>query len=65
MWLIAVPGAPTAPEVSDVHSNSVKLAWQPPLKDGGTPLLGYHVEKRSGAAKKWSFVTKQPVIDTA
>ena len=59
-----VPGTPSAPEVSDIHGNSVNLSWQPPTQDGGTPLLGYHIERRSGSAAKWVFVSREPIIDT-
>ncbi len=58
------PGAPSAPEVSDVYANKLKLSWQPPSKDGGTPILGYHIERRSNTSRRWVFITKEPVKDT-
>lgn len=40
------PGAPGLPEIVDWDENSVKLEWQPPVKDGGAPIVGYVVEMR-------------------
>ena len=64
MYLLTeVPSAPSIPEVHDVYANSLKLTWQPPSNDGGTQILGYHIEKRTSTAKRWSFVNKEPLID--
>ena len=40
------------------------LNWQPPTNNGGTPVLGYHIEKRSSTSKHWVFLTKSLVPDT-
>ena len=42
--------------VKDVHKDSCKLSWQPPVSDGGAPLIGYHVEKRTNGGR-WIRVT--------
>ncbi|VDO68159.1 unnamed protein product [Heligmosomoides polygyrus] len=39
------PGAPSTPEVTGYDSNLVSLAWNPPKNDGGSPILGYVVER--------------------
>lgn len=49
--IAAVPGAPSQPDVSEVRCTSCMLSWQPPTKDGGAPITGYIVERRSG--KTW------------
>ena len=49
--LIAVPGSPGQPQVKEVRKDSCILSWQPPSKDGGAPITGYTVERRSG--KTW------------
>ena len=46
--LSAVPSPPGAPEVSEIRKNSCQLSWQPPESDGGAPVTGYIVERRSG-----------------
>ena len=52
------PQAPEAPAVSDVLKDSAMVTWQPPADDGGTPVIGYHVERLSGFSPRWLQVTK-------
>ena len=54
-----VPGAPGTPEISDVSGTGCRVAWEAPKKDGGTPVRGYFVEKRSGS--KWIRINKEPM----
>jgi len=61
----AVPSAPSAPSAVDVLATSMKIVWNAPAKDGGTPIIGYHVERRSKTSKHWVFLTKDPVPDTS
>ena len=37
---LAKAGAPSTPVVEDVDKNSVKLSWQKPRNDGGSPIKG-------------------------
>ena len=62
---IAVPGAPSALTAVDVLATSMKIVWNAPAKDGGTPIIGYHVERRSKISKHWVFLNKEPVPDTS
>lgn len=40
------PGAPEGvPEIKAVQKHAVKLSWQPPSQDGGSPITGYIIEK--------------------
>lgn len=43
----------------------MKLLWKPPSTDGGAPILGYHVERRSNTSKSWVFLNKDPIPDTS
>jgi titin len=54
-----VPGAPGMPEISEISQTGCRVAWEAPKKDGGTPVRGYYVEKKSGS--KWIRVNKEPV----
>ena len=38
-------GLPSTAMVSDVHKEGCKLTWKEPLDDGGTPIIGYIIEK--------------------
>ena len=63
LFELVVPDAPEAPMVSEVFKDSALVAWQPPTKDGGSPITGYHLERMSDVGNKWVKVTKQPVPD--
>ena len=43
----------------------MKLTWQAPSQDGGTPIIGYNIERRSNTSKRWVFITREPVKDTS
>lgn len=47
------PGAPGTPEAADWDRDHVDLKWTPPLKDGGSPIIGYIIEKREEGSNRW------------
>ena len=48
------PGRPEEPlQAFDVTRNSVKLTWEPPLDDGGSPITHYIVEKMDTSRGSW------------
>uniref|UniRef100_A0A1I7XRB2 non-specific serine/threonine protein kinase n=1 Tax=Heterorhabditis bacteriophora TaxID=37862 RepID=A0A1I7XRB2_HETBA len=56
------PGPPNTPEITGYDSHMVSLVWNPPRDDGGSPILGYVVErfeKKGGG--DWAPV-KMPLI---
>ena len=53
------PGAPISLEANDVTPKSCTLTWQPPEFDGGSPVTGYYVERRSGT--RWVKANKKPI----
>lgn len=48
--MLCVPtGPPSCPEkfhYTERTKNSITLAWKPPRNDGGSPVIGYFVEKK-------------------
>lgn len=47
------PSPPINLDHSDQTKSSVQLTWEPPLKDGGSPVLGYIVERQEEGTDKW------------
>lgn len=47
------PPSPPIPKVSDWTSSTVDLTWIPPLKDGGSKILGYWVEYKEEGLEAW------------
>jgi len=54
----SIPSPPGAPTVSDVRATSCVLRWSPPVKDGGTPITGYIVERSTGT--RWIQLKARP-----
>ena len=53
------PSKPEGPlEIKDVYRDRCRLAWKPPLDDGGRPILRYVVEAQDVESGKWVKVGK-------
>lgn len=51
----------TVPDSSREH---ITVAWKPPVKDGGSPIIGYHVEVAEARPElKWLRVNSRPIKD--
>ena len=60
-----VPGPPDAPTISDVLSESCTATWSPPENDGGSEVVGYHLERRlTTGAMRWIQVNKERIQNT-
>jgi len=59
-----LPGPPSAPTVSDVTKASCVLTWKAPEVDGGSPIIGYSIERSTGASARWIRIQKDTVMDT-
>ena len=60
-----VPSAPVGPlSVSDLTESTCVLSWQPPISDGGTPLIGYILQFREGR-RSWRNLEKLPTDQTS
>ena len=58
----AVPAPPRNLTVSEVTRSGCRLTWQAPADDGGSPVTGYIVEKRSAAySPRWTKITRKPI----
>ena len=57
------PGAPEAPTVTDIFKDHCTVAWQPPVEDGGTPIIGYHLERAMAGSSRWLKVNKEIIVE--
>lgn len=55
------PGQASQPQVSDVTKEAVTITWSPPAQDGGSPIMGYIVERRKKGSNLWVPVSKELV----
>ncbi len=61
-FVAAPPEPPRGLSVSDVSRDGCRLSWHTPASDGGAPISGYIVEKRSAAySPRWTKVNRTPI----
>ncbi|XP_060132103.1 immunoglobulin superfamily member 22 isoform X1 [Zootoca vivipara] len=58
------PGQASQPQVTDVTKDAITITWSPPAKDGGSPVMGYVVERRKKGSNLWVPVSKELIQDT-
>ena len=58
------PGAPSTPTASNVTPHSAVLSWKPPKSDGGSRIMGYHLEMKDSFSLRWSKVADTIIKDT-
>ena len=63
VWFSDPPGPPQNPMVSDVTKDKCHLTWEPPASDGGSPVIGYHVERRQVGSSRWLKINKDIIPD--
>lgn len=52
-----VPGPPASSKYVEVFATSIKLSWEPPVKDGGANVSSYIVDKRETSRANWAQVS--------
>uniref|UniRef100_A0A8C6J4W0 Uncharacterized protein n=1 Tax=Melopsittacus undulatus TaxID=13146 RepID=A0A8C6J4W0_MELUD len=56
-----VPGPPGTPQVIAVTKETMTISWNEPVTDGGSPILGYHIERKERNSILWQTVSKMLV----
>uniref|UniRef100_A0A8U7MIB7 Uncharacterized protein n=1 Tax=Corvus moneduloides TaxID=1196302 RepID=A0A8U7MIB7_CORMO len=56
-----VPGPPGTPQVVAVTKETMTISWNEPVTDGGSPILGYHIERKERNSIVWQTVSKMLV----
>ncbi|KAM8739702.1 myosin-binding protein C, slow-type isoform 4-T4 [Acanthopagrus schlegelii] len=51
--VVDIPDAPEAPLVPVVGGDWCSMTWEPPKYDGGSPILGYFVERKKKQSSRW------------
>ncbi|XP_026221094.1 titin-like [Anabas testudineus] len=60
----SVPTAPGTPFVTTVTKYSMMVKWEPPAKDGGSPITGYHLERKEKNSILWTKLNKLVIPET-
>uniref|UniRef100_A0A8C3KNF6 Titin n=1 Tax=Calidris pygmaea TaxID=425635 RepID=A0A8C3KNF6_9CHAR len=59
------PGPPGTPFVTTVTKDSMVVQWHEPINDGGSKVLGYHLERKEKNSILWAKVNKTIIQDTS
>nr|KAF6496532.1 myosin binding protein C1 [Rousettus aegyptiacus] len=51
--VVDIPDPPVAPNVTDVGDDWCIMKWEPPVYDGGSPILGYFIERKKKQSSRW------------
>ncbi|RUS77262.1 hypothetical protein EGW08_014976, partial [Elysia chlorotica] len=53
-----------APKCVATTEDSITLSWNPPKKDGGSPITGYVIEKKEKGDSRWTKANISEITDT-
>uniref|UniRef100_A0A8C5VLT4 Myosin-binding protein C, slow-type n=2 Tax=Microcebus murinus TaxID=30608 RepID=A0A8C5VLT4_MICMU len=51
--VVDIPDPPVAPNVTEVGDDWCVMNWEPPAYDGGSPILGYFIERKKKQSSRW------------
>uniref|UniRef100_A0A3P8SUA5 Titin n=1 Tax=Amphiprion percula TaxID=161767 RepID=A0A3P8SUA5_AMPPE len=57
-----VPSQPGTPVVTSFNKDAMNLSWNEPSSDGGSAILGYHVERKEKNSILWQRISKALVV---
>uniref|UniRef100_A0A8C6X0J1 Titin n=2 Tax=Elapinae TaxID=42168 RepID=A0A8C6X0J1_NAJNA len=60
----SLPGPPGTPQVVHATKAFMIVSWQEPVNDGGSKVLGYHLERKERSSILWTKVNKILLSDT-
>lgn len=59
-----VPGVPGKPELNDSDKDHITIKWKQPITNGGSPILGYDIERRDVQTGRWIKINGEPTPTT-
>uniref|UniRef100_A0A8C3R4Q5 Titin n=1 Tax=Cyanoderma ruficeps TaxID=181631 RepID=A0A8C3R4Q5_9PASS len=60
----SVPGPPGTPFVTAASKDHMIVQWHEPVNDGGSKILGYHLERKDKNSILWTKQNKSLIVDT-
>ncbi|KAM7378347.1 hypothetical protein PAMA_013311 [Pampus argenteus] len=63
--VVDIPDAPDAPLVPVVGGDWCSMTWEPPKYDGGSPILGYFVERKKKQSSRWMRLNFDLIKETS
>lgn len=57
------PGPPGVPHGVETTEDSITISWTKPRHDGGSPILGYVIEKKLIGEDKWTKATHAHIAE--
>ncbi len=58
------PGPPSTPRVAHATKVHMLVTWNEPVNDGGSTVLGYHLERKERSSILWTKVNRTIIKDT-
>ncbi|RXN36975.1 hypothetical protein ROHU_002464 [Labeo rohita] len=58
------PGPPSTPRVAHATKVFMLVTWNEPVNDGGSTVLGYHLERKERSSILWTKVNRTIIKDT-
>lgn len=62
--VLAVPGAPSTPWISNVTRESITVNWKEPSSDGGSHIFGYHLYMKDKNSILWKKANQTVIRST-
>ncbi|XP_053200139.1 myosin-binding protein C, slow-type [Scomber japonicus] len=63
--VVDIPDAPEAPLVTGVGGDWCTMTWEPPKYDGGSPILGYFIERKKKQSSRWMRLNFDLIKETS
>lgn len=58
-----IPDAPDQPVCVTADEDSITISYSAPFNDGGSPINGYHIERKERKSSRWVKVTREPTLE--
>ncbi|XP_065123754.1 myosin-binding protein C, cardiac-type [Paramisgurnus dabryanus] len=62
--VVDVPDPPEAPRILSVSEDSCIVQWDPPVYNGGQPIIGYVMERKKTKSYRWMRLNFDPYKET-